>query len=69
MLRIDSKNTNYSGVSVVGDNIVAYLNGSNSGTNMHIDINIDNVDNVNFTLLKTDIDSFIDEVATFPIAD
>ena len=48
MLRIDSKNTNYSGVSVVGDTIVAYLNGSNSGTNMHVDINIDNVDNVNF---------------------
>ena len=67
MLRIDSKNTSYNGASILNDRIVAYFNGNNNGTNLHIDINIDDVNLVNFSLLKADLDDFVDEIAKFPI--
>lgn len=63
MLRIDAKNTNYSGTSAIEDLALASFYGStdtSSTININITIYEDGISNSN--IIKSDLADFIDEI-------
>lgn len=65
MLRLDSKNTNFSGASVIDDIQVASMSASYStGSNIYFNFSIERLDlyNENAETVDADFDSFKDTV-------
>lgn len=65
MLRLDSKNTNFSGASVIDDVQVASMSASYStGSNIYFNFSIERLDlyNENAETVDADFDSFKDTV-------
>lgn len=65
MLRLDSKNTNFSGASVIDDVQVASMSASYStGSNIYFNFSIERLDlyNENSETVDTDFNSFKDAV-------
>lgn len=65
MLRLDSKNTNFSGASVIDDVQVASMSASYStGSNVYFNFSIERLDlyNENAETVDADFDSFKDTV-------
>lgn len=67
MLRLDSKNTNYSGACIINGAQIGYLSGSRAGNNFNVSFNIDDSDTYanNRATILADIEEFIDEVAEY----
>lgn len=68
MLRIDSRNMNYNGVSMVGDTIIAGFNANvnEPENNAYLNINIQNMSamRTNIIVFEADLNSFIDEISS-----
>lgn len=60
MLRMDGKNINFNGVSLIEDTQIASMSASYSGQNVYFSINIDNL-----TLYKANADAVDADVASF----
>lgn len=73
MLRIDAKNMNFSGTSVINDVELAGLNANVNESDNHgyLNININNMNAAreNLIALKSDIAAFIDEISKLPEED
>ena len=64
MLRMDGKNVNFNGVSIVTDAQVATMNASSSNNSVYFNFSIENVDTykANIDAVNTDMEDFRDAV-------
>ncbi len=64
MLRMDGKNVNFNGVSIVNDAQVATMNASSSNNSVYFNFSIENVDTykANIDAVNTDMEDFRDAV-------
>lgn len=64
MLRMDGKNVNFNGVSIINDAQVATMNASSSNNSVYFNFSIENVDTykANIDAVNTDMEDFRDAV-------
>lgn len=64
MLRMDGKNVNFNGVSIVNDAQIATMNASSSNNSVYFNFSIENVDTykANIDAVNTDMEDFRDAV-------
>lgn len=64
MLRMDGKNVNFNGVSIVNDAQAATMNASSSNNSVYFNFSIENVDvyKANIDAVNTDMEDFRDAV-------
>lgn len=64
MLRMDGRNVNFNGVSIIDDVQMASMSASANGTNLYFSINIDNIATyrLNDTAIDADIEAFKEAV-------
>lgn len=64
MLRMDGKNVNFNGVSIVNDVQIASMNASSSNNSVYFNFNIDNIETykANIDTVNTDMEDFRDAV-------
>ena len=65
MLRVDSKNINYSAVSVVNNEVIASFYGDCNANHVGVSINFEDISKftTNLATIETDLSSFLDQIA------